>query len=207
MGKGTRRKHPDNKPRQAIGTRPDNKNRKEEHQHRHPTRSRTEQDADADKKPTQKNHADWKQAAYGPKADPRSKNPSGENKMPFEQEANNARAALKVTIQTTDGSYEESLAVDNSNNFPIQRRINIARCIISKPPRTMRNIHKYYTAKQLQTPQVLKFDIRNPDPSRQLRNRRGGGPRTCISRIPYRNTIEDTGKAKQASDQNVKKGQ
>ena len=38
----------------------------------------------------------------------------------------------------------------------------------------MRNIPNYYTAKKLQNQQVLKFDIRNPDQIRQLRNQRGG---------------------------------
>jgi len=35
----------------------------------------------------------------------------------------------------------------------------------------MRNIPKYYTTKNLLAGQTLKFDIRNPDPGRQLWNR------------------------------------
>ena len=38
----------------------------------------------------------------------------------------------------------------------------------------MRNIPKYHATNQLQNGQVLKFDIRNPDQIRQLRNQRGG---------------------------------
>ena len=60
---------------------------------------------------------------------------------------------------------------DNSKNPTIQKMTR-ARYIISEPPRMMRNISKYYTAKNVQNRQVLKFDIRNADPSRQLWNRR-----------------------------------
>ena len=46
--------------------------------------------------------------------------------------------------------------------------MDIARYIISKPPYVMRNIPKYYTNQKLQEQQVLKIDIRNTDPGRQL---------------------------------------
>ena len=61
---------------------------------------------------------------------------------------------------------------DNSKNPTIQKMTR-ARYIISEPPRMMRNISKYYTAKNVQNRQVLKFDTRKPDPIRQLWNRCG----------------------------------
>ena len=36
----------------------------------------------------------------------------------------------------------------------------------------MRDVQKYHITKKLQERQVLKFDVRNLDPCRQLRNRR-----------------------------------
>ena len=119
-----------------------------EQQLHQPTRSRTSQDADTDKKTTKQNHAERKQAKYEPKADPRSKNLSDENKMTSEHGENNGREALKATIQTTEGIYEERLTSDNSNNCPIQQKMHRTRYIISEPPRMMRNVPKYYTAKK-----------------------------------------------------------
>ena len=77
----------------------------------------------------------------------------------------------KVTIQTTEGQYETTLIVDNSNNCPIQQKLGLTRYRILEPPRMMRNIPKYYTTRNLPAGQTLKFDIRNPDPGRQLWNR------------------------------------
>ena len=50
--------------------------------------------------------------------------------------------------------------------------MNLTRYIISKPPYAIRNIAKYYITKKMQEQQVLKFDIRNPDPVRQLWGRK-----------------------------------
>ena len=60
----------------------------------------------------------------------------------------------------------------------------------------MRNVPKYYNAEKLQERQVLKFDIRNPDPSRQLWGRRGGNSehafRECL--IETTDQIQEKGK-------------
>ena len=80
-----------------------------------------------------------------------------------------------VTVQTTEGQYEATLTADNDKNCPlreIHEKIGLTRYRISRPPMTMRNIPKYYTAKNLTNRQVLKFDIRKPDPHQQLWNRR-----------------------------------
>ena len=54
-----------------------------------------------------------------------------------------------VMAHTSEGSYEARLLVDNSNNLPLQKKLNIARYRISEPPIRMLNIPKYYTAKKL----------------------------------------------------------
>ena len=78
---------------------------------------------------------------------------------------------IKVTIQTTEGQYERTVEVDNTSNFPLQQRLGLAKYKIPEPPKMMHNIPKYYITKQLSAGQVLKFDIRNPEPTRQLWNR------------------------------------
>ena len=106
------------------------------------------------------------------KADPTSRNLTVSTGTIEEQELNNygTTADRTVTIQTTEERYEEELIGDNSNNRHIQKRLNLIRYRIHRPPRTMRNIPKYHTTEKLQNRQVLKFDIRNPDPVRQLWN-------------------------------------
>lgn len=69
-----------------------------------------------------------------------------------------------VTIQNAEGSYGEMLIVDNSNNYPLQKQIRTARYRIQESPRLMRNVPKFYPAKELAQSQVLKFDIRDPGP-------------------------------------------
>ena len=100
---------------------------------------------------------------------------------PYTQHRNSRREKLNdsrtttdrtVTIQTTEGSYEARLVEDDSNNFHIQKRMKLTRYRISKPPGMMRNIPKYQTSETLKKQQVLRFDIRNQDPGRQLWNRR-----------------------------------
>ena len=78
----------------------------------------------------------------------------------------------QVAIQTTEGSSEARLAADNSNSWQLQNKMNFDRYIISEPPYLIRNIPKYHITHKLQERQVLKFDIRIPDPGRQLLNRR-----------------------------------
>ena len=104
-----------------------------------------------------------------------SKNPAAYTKTTAAQEPADYRtsAARKAAIQTTEGSYEAELIESNSNNCPIQKNLNLIRYRISRPPRMMRNIPKYHATKKLQNQEVLKFDIRNPDPVRQMWNRRG----------------------------------
>ena len=77
----------------------------------------------------------------------------------------------KITIQTAEGHYETILTVGNSNNCPLQQKLGLTRYKIPEPPMMMRNIPKYYTTKNLHAGQTLKFDIRNPDPGKQLWNR------------------------------------
>ena len=77
----------------------------------------------------------------------------------------------KITIQTAEGHYETILTVGNSNNCPLQQKLGLTRYKIPEPPMMMRNIPKYYATKNLPAGQPLKFDIRNPDPGKQLRNR------------------------------------
>ena len=72
------------------------------------------------------------------------------------------RGTAHVTIQNTEGGYEERSIVGYANNFPLQKQLHLARYRIAGPPRTMRNIPNFYTAKKLMTRQVLKFDIRDP---------------------------------------------
>ena len=141
LGKGNKQESSRQQAKTGKCTLPDNKNRKAEQQHQ-PT-SRTEQDAEAEKKTTNQNHADWRQAAYVPKAATRRENISKGNKMTLEQEPNYGHASPMGTIQTTEGRYEERPTSDNSNNCPIQKKMHLARYSISRPPRAMRNIPKY----------------------------------------------------------------
>ena len=86
---------------------------------------------------------------------------------------NNGRKPDKIaTIQTTAGRYEARLTEDNANDWPIRRMTQLPRYIISGPPRMMRNIPKYYATEKPRDSQVLKFDVRHPDPDRHRRNRR-----------------------------------
>ena len=82
-----------------------------------------------------------------------------------------------MTIQTTEGRYEATLRVDNTNNCPLQEKLGLTRYSISKPPDMIRNIPKYYTTEKLLSVQILKFDVRRPDPDRQLWNRQQGNNR------------------------------
>ena len=80
-----------------------------------------------------------------------------------------------VTVQTKEGQYEATLTVGNDKNFPLREihgQLGLTRYRISKPPMMMRNIPRYYTTKNLTNRQVIKFDIRKPDPHQQLWNRR-----------------------------------
>ena len=80
-----------------------------------------------------------------------------------------------VTVQTKEGQYEATLTADNDKNCPlreIHEKLGLTRYRISKPPMMMRNIPRYYTAKNLMDRQVLKFDIGKPDHHQQLWGRR-----------------------------------
>ena len=131
----------------------------------------TERDTAEQEKADQK-HVTQKQEA----SEPRHRSLTLSTRTVEEQEQNNNGTITDttVTIQTTEGSYDARLVEGDSNNRPVRKKMKLARYRISMPPRMMRNISKYYTAEKLQNQQVLKFDIRNPDPSRQLRNRRKG---------------------------------
>ena len=54
-----------------------------------------------------------------------------------------------VTTQTAGGRYEAIPQIDNANNSPIQRKLNLTRYGIPEPPRMMRNLPKFYTAGKL----------------------------------------------------------
>jgi len=80
-----------------------------------------------------------------------------------------------VTVQTKEGQYEATLTADNDKNCPlreIHEKLGLTRYRIAKPPMMMHNIARYYATKNLMGRQVLKFDIRKPDPHQQLWNRR-----------------------------------
>ena len=70
------------------------------------------------------------------------------------------------------GKLRRKTSGDKSNNCPIQKQMQHTRYRISKSPRVMRNIPKFCTTRKLQNRQVLRFNIRNPDPIRQLWGRR-----------------------------------
>ena len=54
-----------------------------------------------------------------------------------------------VTIQNNDGRYEERLIIDNPNSYPNQKqKLQLTRYRSPEPPRLMRNIPKFYTAKK-----------------------------------------------------------
>ena len=63
--------------------------------------------------------------------DSRSEYLRGENKRAKKQETSIKQAVPNVTIQTKEGSYEAQLTVDNSNNFPAQKKMEISRYSIS----------------------------------------------------------------------------
>ena len=67
-----------------------------------------------------------------------------------------------VTAQTTEGSYESRLRIENPNNCPIQKKLNLARYSIPEPPIMMRKVPQYYTSEGLRRRKALKFDMRNP---------------------------------------------
>ena len=69
----------------------------------------------------------------------------------------------------------------------------------------MRNIPKYHTTKQLQNGQVLKFDIRNPDPCRQLWNRRLENTVHATHECLIETMHQIREKEKQAEEQNDRK--
>ena len=81
-----------------------------------------------------------------------------------------------VTIKTKEGSYEAGLLIDNANYCPLRGGLNLTRYRAPEPPRLLRIIPKYYRAKQLPRRQVLKFDIREPEPYRQLWRRKQLNP-------------------------------
>ena len=102
------------------------------------------------------------------------------------QKSNNTDSRGKLRSKTSGGVIQTTSHPRNRCN---------SRYRISKPPRMMRNIPKYYTAKKLQGRQVLKFNIRNPDPIRQLWNRCQGNSehanQACLIE-----TMENTGERK-----------
>ena len=75
-------------------------------------------------------------------AEPRHRNLTLITRPVEEPEHNNSGTIIDttVTIQTTEGIYEARLAEDNSNNFPIQKKMKLTGYRISNPPRMMRNI-------------------------------------------------------------------
>ena len=77
--------------------------------------------------------------------------------MPHDnKETKETNEEYQVAIQTTSGSYEARLPLDNSNNFPLQKKMNIARYIIAEPPYMMRIIPKYHITKKLQGRQKIR---------------------------------------------------
>ena len=87
-----------------------------------------------------------------------------------------------VTIQTRGGSHEAGLIIDNTNNCQLQEKLNMTRYRIPQPPQLTHNIPRFYTAKKLSHRQVLKFDIREPGPHRQIWRKKDGS-RTRPSRM------------------------
>ena len=73
-----------------------------------------------------------------------------------------------VEIQTKEGGYEAGLIIDNTNNCPMQEKLNLAIYRIPEHPQLMRNVPKFYAAKKLIHRQVHKFDIVDPEPYHQL---------------------------------------
>ena len=102
----------------------------------------------------------------------RRKHRNGKYKRPPETRTENTETKHQeqyyVTIRTREGRYEAGLIIDNTNNCPMQKKLNMARYRIPEHPRLMRNIPKFYTTKKLLHRQVRKFDIREPGPYQQL---------------------------------------
>ena len=96
------------------------------------------------------------------------------------------------TIRTTEGRYDAAISDGDTNNFHLQKQLKLTRYSIREPPRAVRNIPMFHTSGQLQTGKVLKFDIRNPYPGRQMWNRRQGGKGPLRSGMHYRNNGSDT---------------
>ena len=69
----------------------------------------------------------------------------------------------------------------------------------------MRNISNYHTSEKLKKQQVLKFDIRNPDPGRQLWGRRGENSEHAYREFLIETTEQIQEKAQQPLEQNTKK--
>ena len=98
-----------------------------------------------------------------------------------------------VTIQTTEGCYEETLSEDNTNNFPIQEQLKLTRYRISKPPMMMRNIPMYHTEA---TTDWASTEIRYPQsrPRPTDVEQTTGRKRRPHTRMYYRNNRGNTGK-------------
>ena len=155
---------------------PESKRNRKKHLHNLLKRSRAEQDAETEQATTEQHKTDLEQATERLNASNSSSNdPADYTRTRGSKGPDTYRtsAAIYATIQTRGGIYESELNEGDTNNFPIQTKLGLTRYRISRPPRMMRNIAKYHTTKKMQQPQVRKFDIRNPDPGRQMRNRRG----------------------------------
>ena len=111
----------------------------------------------------------------------------------------------KVTIQTTEGCYDATMSGGNTNNSPIQKQLTLTRYRIPKPPMMMRNIPMYRATNQLHTGQVLKFDIRNPNPGRKLWNRRLGNQEHFAQECIIETTDQIRAKATRATEHNSRK--
>ena len=146
-----------------------------------------------------------KQNASGPRH--RDMTPITSTAEEHEQNNNGTTTDRIVKLQAAEGRYEARLVGDNSNNFPIQRQMKLTRYGISKPPRMRRNIPMYYTTKKLQDRQVLKFNIRHPDPCRQLWNRRQEYSEHANQEFLIETMGQIREKEKQALEQHTEKGQ
>ena len=139
-------------------------------------KSRSKQEEEKGRDAAEQKKANWAHATQKQEASEQThRNLTIITRIVEELERDESRTtADKISpIQAMAGRFEASLVEGASSNCPIQKKMKLTRFRISKPPRMMRNIAKYYPTEKLRNQQVLKFDIRNPDPSRQLWNRRG----------------------------------
>ena len=106
-------------------------------------------------------------------------------------------AVLRVTIQTTEGIYVEELIEDNANACPIQKKLTLKKYTVSRPPRLLREIPKFYTSENLKTGKVLEI---NNDREKPIYTEVWNPGKCANGRSDTRECIPDDGKHGETTD-------